>query len=280
MNREHIIAQVLLRSWPFPRGAGRIIDRLFSNLLFTDEIAEVTTTDRFKITVMPNELIGRHIYLTGEFDRSTVEMLFTLAKSGDTLLDVGANIGYVSACFLTQVAGSHVIAVEPQPAVVDLLRKNLSPFDGRYQILPVALSGKDGTGYLHIDTRNRGASKIVNEGGPGTQVVEMWSADKMLAASNPSKIDLIKLDVEGHEEQVLAALRPALEQFRPRAILFEDQTNKSAPNQPIGLLLHSAGYEIFGLKKHLTKLHLKRIVSEADCVCNDYVAMKIQRLGN
>ena len=102
----------------------------------------------------------------------------------------------------------------------------------------------------------------------------------MLAATKPSRIDLIKLDVEGHEEQVLAALKPALEQFRPRAILFEDHTNKSAPNQPIGVILRSAGYEIFGLKKYLTKLHLKRIISEADCGCNDYVAVRTEQLGN
>jgi len=119
MNREHIIAQLLLRSWPFPRGAGRITDRLFSKLAFTEEIATVTTTDGFNITVMPNEHIGRHIYLTGEFDRSTVETLCNFAKPNDTLLDVGANIGYVSACFLRNVTGSNVIAVEPQPVVGD-----------------------------------------------------------------------------------------------------------------------------------------------------------------
>jgi FkbM family methyltransferase len=274
MHREHIIAQLLLRSWPFPRGAGRIADKLFSKLLFTEETVEVTTTDRFTITVMPNELIGRQIYLTGEFDRSTVEVLFTFAKSGDTLLDVGANIGYVSACFLKNVRGSSVIAVEPQPIIVDLLRKNLSQFEGRHQILSVALSDQDGTCYFQIDPRNRGASKIVEHDGPAAQLVETWSVGKLLAATRPAKIDLIKLDVEGHEEQVLSALRPALEQFRPRAIVFEDKSDKSAPNQPIGALLHSAGYEVFGVKKHLTKLSLKRIISEADCVCNDYVAVK------
>jgi FkbM family methyltransferase len=276
MNKEHIIPQLLLRSWPFPHGAGRITDRLFSNLIFSDETVEVSTTDGFKITVMPNEQIGRHIYLTGEFDRSIVDMLCKLSKAGDTLLDVGANIGYVSACFLKQVAQSNVIAVEPQPTIVDLLRKNLTPFEHRYQILPVALSNEDGTCYFHIDTRNRGASKIVDRNGPSTEVVEMWSVDRMLAETTLSKIDLIKLDVEGHEEQVLSALMPALKQFRPRAILFEDQSNKSAPNRPIGVLLRTAGYRVFGLKKYLTKLHATPITSEADCLYNDYVAMRTE----
>ena len=75
MNRQHIVAQMLLRAWPFPRGAGRLTDKFFSALKFRNELTTVRTTDDFYITVMPNELIGRHLYLTGEFDRTTVELL-------------------------------------------------------------------------------------------------------------------------------------------------------------------------------------------------------------
>ena len=121
INRQKILPQMLLRSWPFPRGAGRIIDHFFSRLTFENEIETVRTTDGFAIKVFPNDLIGRHIYLTGEFDRSTVEVLVKLSKPDDVLLDIGANIGYVSGCFLQNVPRSKVIAVEPQPLIVDLL---------------------------------------------------------------------------------------------------------------------------------------------------------------
>src|ERR1700737_4480438 len=121
MNSEHLASQLLLRSWPFPRGAGRIVDKFFSGLRFREEFAVVKTTDNFEITIDPNELIGRHIYLTGEFDRSIVELLCNFSAPNDTLLDIGANIGYVSACFLQNVPGSQSIAVEPQADVVRLL---------------------------------------------------------------------------------------------------------------------------------------------------------------
>src|SRR5215471_3758736 len=119
MNPQHKALQILLRSWPFPRGAGRIIDRCFSKVAFDDDIVAVRTTDGFDMNIMPNDVIGRHIYLRGEFDRSTVEVLCNFASPGDTLLDIGANIGYVSACFLKNVPNSKVIAVEPQPAILD-----------------------------------------------------------------------------------------------------------------------------------------------------------------
>jgi hypothetical protein len=111
LNPEHIIPQTLLRLWPFPRGAGRICGRYFPDLTFRYfpdltfrcEVATVRTTDGFSVKVRPNELIGRHFYLTGAFDRSTFEVLLMLAKPGDVLLDIGANIGYISACFLQRV---------------------------------------------------------------------------------------------------------------------------------------------------------------------------------
>ena len=281
MNNEHILPQLLLRAWPFPRGAGRMIDRLFSTLTFRSDVATVRTTDGFLMTVFPNDHIGRHIYLSGEFDRSTGEMLCRLARSGDVLLDVGANIGYVSGCFLSNVPQSRVIAVEPQPRVIDLLRKNLRQFgENRYQIAPVALSERDESGWLEICGRNLGASKLVSSAGPDAVRIETWSADHLLRELNPSRIDLIKIDVEGHEDVILRALRPAIANYAPRAILFEDHGTKAAPENSIGGLLSEAGYRVFGIKKRLTSLVMVPILSERDCTTNDYVGMHDQtRLG-
>jgi FkbM family methyltransferase len=47
-------------------------------------------------------------------------MLCRFAKPGDTLLDVGAHIGYVSACFLKIVPASNVIAIEAHPDTANL----------------------------------------------------------------------------------------------------------------------------------------------------------------
>ena len=89
------------------------------------------------MTVDPNDLIGRHIYLTGKFDRTVFSVLSKFARPGDTLLDIGANIGYVCGCFLQNVPQSKVIAVEPQPIIVNQLASNLQQFgDGRYSVYP------------------------------------------------------------------------------------------------------------------------------------------------
>jgi FkbM family methyltransferase len=274
MNRQHILPQILLRSWPAPRGAGRIIDRYFSRLAFDAEIASVRTTDGFTIKVLPNDLIGRHIYLTGEFDRTTVEILVKFSKPGDVLLDIGANIGYVSACFLQRVPRSKAIAVEPQPQIVELLQSNLRPFgDERYKVFPVALSDVDSSGWLEICDFNRGASKVVGEPNKHTVEVQLWSAKRLFALFKGEKIDLVKIDVEGHEGAVLKACQAELDRLRPRAILFEDHSQSAAPDGSIGRIFKSIGYQVLGVKKRLTRLKLVSIASARDCKYNDYLAI-------
>jgi FkbM family methyltransferase len=276
MNRQKILPQMLLRSWPFPRGAGRIIDHFFSRLTFENEVETVRTTDGFAIKVFPNDLIGRHIYLTGEFDRSTVEVLVKLSKPDDVLLDIGANIGYVSGCFLQNVPRSKVIAVEPQPLIMDLLESNLKQFgDKRYKIFPVGISDADSFGWLEICDFNRGASKVVKDKNKHTVEIQLWSAKRLFASLQGEKIDIVKIDVEGHEETVLKASQEDLNRLRPRAIFFEDHAQSAAPDGPIGRIYRSIGYQVFGVKKRLTRLDFVSIHAAEDCIYNDYLAVPL-----
>src|SRR5262249_48896893 len=148
------------------------------------------------------------------------------------LLDIGANIGYVSACFLMYFNGAHIIAIEPQRDVLHLLQKNLRQFGcERFEIVPFALSDRDGVAHFQICKRNKGASKIVTRSGPETSVVQVISAESLLAGMERSP-DLIKVDVEGHEYTILAAILPKLDQA-PRAIIYEDQERQSCPTGPL-----------------------------------------------
>jgi FkbM family methyltransferase len=205
-----------------------------------------------------------------------VEALLKLSKPGDVLLDIGANIGYVSACFLQKVPQSKAIAVEPQPQIIDLLQSNLKPFGHeRYKVFPVALSDLDSSGWMEICDLNRGASKVVHERNSHTVEIQLWSAKHLFASLEDEKIDLVKIDVEGHEETVLKACQPALNRLRPRAIFFEDHTRSSAPDGSIGRIFRSIGYQVLGVKKRLTRLEFISISTARDCVYNDYLAVRM-----
>lgn len=278
MNKEHHLAQLLVRSWPFPRGSGRIIDRFFRDLPFKEEIAIVPTTDNFEMTVPPNDAVGRHIYLSGEFDRSIVQLLVAFSTPGDVLLDVGANLGYVTACFLKRVLNSTAIAVEPQPFIVDLLRRNLAQFGDRQRVFPIALSNENGEAWFYVDPQNRGKSRLVPPTFAGAQRIEARAASDFLAQLTLPRIDLFKIDVEGHEQKILESAKDRLRSLQPKVIVFEgNQGPTDASGGPIGLLLKEIGYTVYGLRKRLLNLSLEPVAANSVNTYNDYVAVSNSR---
>jgi len=104
----------------------------------------------------------------------------------------------------------------------------------------------------------------------------VWSPERLFSTLQPARIDLIKIDVEGHEESVFRGLEPFLAKYRPRLIMFEDHGTQASPDAPIGLLLARAGYSVFGVHKKLAKLAFEQIRSAIDCQYNDYVAVPLQ----
>lgn len=255
------------RYWPFANGSGRILDRFGRGIDLGTGERLARASDGFELHVRADDLIGRHILLSGKFDRSIVEMLLGEARRGDVLLDIGANIGYVSACFLSRVPDACTICVEPQPGIVDLLERNMAQFGARAAIHKVALSDAAGELRFRIDEANRGASRICDD---GDIVVPAVHAGELLASID--RVDLVKIDVEGHEEPIFRAIDAQLARLAPRAILFEDQQIGAAG--AIGTMLRRHGYAVFGIEKRLTRTRLVPVLSPADCRFNDYLARR------
>jgi FkbM family methyltransferase len=257
---RHSLARALLRLYPFRNGQGRLIDRSFlGRLRFDDDELTIRTSDGFDITVLPNDHIGRHLVLTGQFDRSILDVLLSIARPGDRVLDVGANIGYVSCGLLACLGDCRVASVEPQPDIFLLLQRNLRRVGGsRAVAIEAAVSDQTGEAVMRVDSTNRGASSIeaghagCGNGAAGpTILVPLITGEQLLARCGFDRLDLIKIDVEGHELAVLATLLPALEHYRPRAVLFEHWGPLDDPAAPIRSLFDSIRYELRGLVKSL-----------------------------
>jgi FkbM family methyltransferase len=275
LNDHHFFRQIVSRSWPFKIGKGHVLRVAARGFKIDKPIVKVKTTDGFPMQVNPNDFIGRHIYLAGEFDRPVVATLLKYARPGDTLLDIGANVGYISACFLHNIPDSKVLAVEPQPKVLDILRANLNHFgEARYELFPIAISDADSSGWLALSDWNSGAAAVTATGGSNSAPIQLWSAKTFFAALKGQKVDLVKIDVEGHEETVLRECEMDLARLKPRAILFENQSALAAPGASLGDIFGRLGYRVWGLKKGITKVSLAPIATAKDCVYNDYLAVR------
>jgi FkbM family methyltransferase len=147
-------------------------------------------------------------------------------------VDVGANIGLSALYFLTRNETSRVYAFEPDPKNVARLRENLRGYEGRYELEEVAVALSSGTAAFGVEPIGRYGtlSLELQTGHPPTEVIEVRTRalndilDEVLARHD--RIDILKIDVEGLEEELVAAIdRRQLE--RITSIIYE--TNAPAP---------------------------------------------------
>ncbi len=277
----HRVARSLMHCYPLPRGQGRIVDSTaLSKLRFDEPTLNVRCLDGFSMTIMPNDLIGRHIYLTGQFDRTIVEVLRSYCSGGERILDIGANVGYVSCSLLHLVPDIQLVCVEPHPNTYKILAQNIADVGGgRGKALNVAVSDHEGAGTMAMRVGNSGANRVVTGDSPATVgetvQIELVTGTKLLELSGLDRVDLIKIDVEGHEEVVIRSLAPVLEKHRPRAVLFEHDKNLSDPASVIRGVFEQSGYKLLGIEKSLLRWSLTdlKTLTDSGRRAHDYVAV-------
>jgi FkbM family methyltransferase len=143
-------------------------------------------------------------------------------------VDIGANVGLYSLFVAARApALAKVLAIEPQPGIVSRLAFNLSANPGfDIAVAPVALADRDGEIELAIDRRDNGGTRLTTMAGADTSEVVRVACRPLaavLSAHGFTRIDALKIDIEGAEDLVLAPfLADASADILPRLILIED----------------------------------------------------------
>jgi FkbM family methyltransferase len=270
------LLSAVTRHWPFANGSGRLIDRLGRRINLGAGLRECQVTGGFAMQVLADDHIGRHLILSGQFDRSTMQVLLAFAEAGDHGIDVGANIGYLSCLLLHHRPRSRVLCIEPQPDIAALLRHNLAQFAaGRWSVLEAGLSDAESEGRMHVSAANRGAGALVAQGQEANLTVPLLPAAQVFGEL--TRLDIMKMDIEGHEETVFRSAAQAITRLQPKAILFEDQLGKAGPAGPIGRQLADCGYRVYGISKQLLATRLVLLDTVTPLAFNDYLALSRSR---
>lgn len=155
----------------------------------------------------------KSMYL-GTYEMDTVAAMKRILRLGDTFIDVGGNIGYLSAIALGLVGNKgYVYSFEPVQEYFEQL-KNVAHLNKGYNLVVnrCALGEKDGTGRIAVtNLRNIGWNTIVPGLMPPETVKEMQEVpicrlDGYIEDNGLKNIALIKIDTEGYEFPVLKGL--------------------------------------------------------------------------
>lgn len=196
--------------------------------------------------------ISRTLLLFGERELEHKRMLERVLKPGMHVLDIGANIGYYALMELGLIGPTGtLVAVEPSPSNVELLHRNLelnghvgievhqAAISDQPSIKPFFLSEMS-----NLNTFHDNGTGLLHLSGKTVDVRTATVPDIM----NGRPLDLIRMDVEGHEVEVINGLLPAIErgEMSPM-IIFETHLSRYGVDHDIEAPLRrlfSLGYKV------------------------------------
>ncbi len=232
--------------------------------LSTSEFVNRQMPGGLDIRVRPLEEHGLILSTLGVIDLAVTETLWRLAEPGELVVDVGANIGYMTAILanrVSSIAGGSVWAFEAHPEIFAELKYNVEQWQKQLkntnlEIQQIAVSDRQGIVKLKIPdsfSTNRGIASVItaepavalsNSKQLQTVSVKSVSLDELFPASE--QIGVLKLDVEGHELYVLKGAVNLLQAQRIRDCVFEEH-GKYPTN--VTLFFEEMGYSVFCLKR-------------------------------
>jgi FkbM family methyltransferase len=220
------------------------------------------------VTVHTGENVGCEIYHHGIFDKIVPEAIWRLLDGGETAVDVGANIGQNTSVMAQRVGSNGLVyAFEPHPKNYVQLKANHVQWDeqrfGKVQIENFGLGSKKmDDAFIYTDSPYLSGSALHDQAPQDKRKDYAKVRVEMFDAFIAEKIGVCKIDVEGHELEVLKGAKNALERHAIRDVIFEDFNSKPSP---VTEFLEQHGFAIFELhdgwpKPRLVPLDLKNIV--------------------
>jgi FkbM family methyltransferase len=235
----------LARLYPMYRGRGRLALSPFLRAKTVHDGMPLlqTLASGEHVYVFANDYIGRMVTFFGDLDPAISDLIRKIVRRGDVVVDVGANVGIVTLQSASLVGSrGKVFAFEPVARLADLLERSSAENGfGNVTVLRVALSDFAGKGVMHVPDQSLGCSTLrPGLDGESCQVNLLDAVDFGPDFKNPR---LLKIDVEGHEAEVLAGGRSFLARHRPEYVLFESHADRGPFWQrPEVLILRESGY--------------------------------------
>lgn len=182
-----------------------------------------------------------HLMLDGFWEMWLTQHLARCVEPGMTVIDVGANFGYYTLLLADAVGSTgHVIAVEPNPEAVALLTQsvNLNGHADRTRIVPQALDGAAGQRLLYVPADEPKNAALVDRADlPGGRTIEVSTVTLDEIALAVPKVDLIKIDAEGAEQEIVAGMGRLIERDKPMLVLEYNAARYAEPRAFLDSLL-------------------------------------------
>jgi FkbM family methyltransferase len=236
----------------FRRGFFCLFGERMNVFVINDRLAIVAGCDGYFLVKRNDVYIGTALQIYGENCGAEGAFLKALIKPGDHVIEVGANIGSLTVGLAKAVGPSgKVYAFEPQPACYSILHAQIALNElSNIVAYPDAVGHESGRLWLpRVDydaLGNFGGVALSQNQTVGSTAVDVVSLDDRCAEIPCA---LLKIDVEGMEENVIRGATRLIEKSQPIIYAENDRVEKS---KALILTLRELGYRLWW---HIVRLY-------------------------
>jgi FkbM family methyltransferase len=192
-------------------------DRGLLNKTYQDKV-ELVHFPSFSLFASIDDLaVGNHVLIGRSYDPRVAAVLSRCVKPGMAVVDIGANIGYLTMLLASLVARSGlVVAVEPNPENIKLLEasRRVNGFD-QVLVMQAAAGRHSALLALNVSYSNGTTTELPSDLDAifASRPVPCFALDAILPKDR--RINLVKLDAEGAELNALIGLSQTIDRDRP-----------------------------------------------------------------
>ena len=221
-----------------------------------------------RLALNPNCLHSRDLFIKRSFSVAETTIMRELVNQGDIVIDIGANLGFMTA-HLSTLVGSHgrVLAFEPDPTTYGYLLANLrinrcdnfSPYN-------IAMSDEEGLSRLFISKRHSSDNRMYqpqqdwpDEEGPRSTIdIDVTQLDTFADELDLGKLSFIKIDVQGYEYLVLKGASRLIKSCPSITVLMEFTPSSldeaGSPSAELWSLCEKLGLQMSVLDEYIPRL--------------------------
>lgn len=200
----------------------RLVTKLLTYFIVPGKEIEVADGRKF---LAVQERVFWKVYFFKNYERLITMTIERIVRDGDVLVDVGANFGWYTTLFGKLAKNGQIYGYEPNSLTFDLLKKNirLNNLTNNVDIGHFAVSSEQGkTVFLAAEKGNTAVGHVLGDlrGADDGEAVATVTLDNELS-DHYGKISVVKIDVEGHEYEVLLGMEKIIKDNNPPVLIME-----------------------------------------------------------
>jgi FkbM family methyltransferase len=175
-----------------------------------------------KLAILPGDKgVSIELAVHGMHEPRATRLLSSYLRPGMVAVDIGANIGYYALLEARLVgrAGT-VIAIEPVPENARIFQQNIAA-NGYSNIVfrQTAISDREGRLPLRLSPKSNCHSLSDVPWPTREMFVNVCTLDSLLETETLPSVDLVRMDLEGHELAVIKGMRETIKKYHPRLLI-------------------------------------------------------------